>query len=295
MLYDVFSVGDRVVIDIPQGHRELGCTPRPNGTLATIVSFGTVYYGRVGNGGHKPGVYVNKEWAIVRDDLGDLEINTIFLALADEAAYQRRIASWRRQPRRGVQGAATRIGNLPHVPFWEGDIVRYVAKYFGEVKSHGNVRKIPEVERFVVVSIDYDRIGDTRYGSPFTAYQIADQFDAGWSRFVAHNELALIERGNVWNYYHGIPLRFADMTEKANFFLMVGETEMVRNPVSQDYVWSMPQALEAIHGGVGDAMTSSGISLCFSPAPRISLVKYHDRTLGRWVAKHVLETCGALS
>jgi hypothetical protein len=85
------------------------------------------------------------------------------------------------------------------------------------------------------------------------------------------------------------------MPEKANFFLMVGETEMVRNPVSQDNAWSMPQALEAIRGGVGDAMTSSGISLCFSQAPRMSLVKYHDRALGHWVAKHVLETCGALS
>jgi hypothetical protein len=90
-------VGDEVAITIPQENREWGYNPCPDGTKATILGFSEIHYGRLGNFGFKPGVYVNRACVNVRlPDGKEYSEYSGRLELTDKDEYERRLAAFRK-------------------------------------------------------------------------------------------------------------------------------------------------------------------------------------------------------
>jgi len=62
MIGETLQIGDTVKINIEDEARQWGYSPCPNDTLATVIGFSEIAYGRVRNFGQEPGIYLNCSW-----------------------------------------------------------------------------------------------------------------------------------------------------------------------------------------------------------------------------------------
>lgn len=289
MIDDVLQVGDEVVITIPQENRDWGYNPCPDGSKAIVLGFSEIAYGRINNFGYKPGFYVNRAWTRVRlEDGHEYSELSMRLELIDQAKYERRLDVWRKRRESGELKRAEFLHDLPDTPFWEGDRVRIL-----------RTKLTPPDEspwEAVITSIDYRDLGSTTLvGTPYPAYKISDKLGAGWHTSASGADMDLVERGNVWKFFHDEPLEFADLSEEATFFQLLGLIDDVRNPATGTYAWTKDEALETIKNGIGDAILVSSLRFSFDDPPNISVVKYRDEKLGRRVAAMTLEGFGVTS
>lgn len=274
-------LGDVVTIEIAKDNWDWGYRPFPQGTKATIVGFGEIAYGRTNNCCLPPGVYENNCWAYVEVDgkRYDDSISTCFLKLPEEVVEARRAEG-------GHPFDKPRLRDLPETKFWEEDKVRLSA--FG-LRRHasweGRYGNVP----MRLWGIDYDCIDRKRDdGSPWPFYKV-DLPDGG-STGLEERELELVERGNVWRYYHGEPLVFSSLEEEASLMKNMGFYEEVRNSRSGFYSWTLEETLESIEAGDVDGFTAGrGFSFGGESERRIDAVRFHDRDLGRRVAEATLK------
>ena len=102
--------------------------------------------------------------------------------------------------------------------------------------------------------------------------------------------MKLVERGDVWKFYHNEPLSFTDLKEEASFFTLIGHTEEVPNPANGRYRWTKEEALDTIREGSVHAISmDNGI---FGSGPHISARVFHNKELGARVAKATLQGFG---
>ncbi len=308
---DLLRVGDDVVINVPdetwrEGYRPLG---KQKGTSARIAGFGEVTVGRVDiNDDMRPGVYVNRAWPYVVIGEGlPLEISSYWLELKDQKEYERRVAEWQDEYKaKAAAGLPVLVfaeeeylRELPKTPFWEGDWVRVyrpcptVCVVYGDVdpdffKAMENGKKLTEMsppERLMVERICWDTAVD---GHP-TGYLVSTSFWAGWCAHVNETDMRLIERGDVWRYYHGQPLNFGSVAERARFFRLLGHFTNIRNPNTGFFAWQEGEADEAIRAAIADGLAAEG-SYNIAPLgePHAHPIRFRDRVLGELVRQATL-------
>lgn len=283
--------GDDVVITIPKENREWGYNPCADGTIGKILGFSEISYGRIGNFGNKPGVYVNRCWVKLRLQNGNEHTEySGRLELVDKVEYARRLAELHQfqAANPGEPPKSEFLRDLPESQFWEGDLVR-VHNRLGIPISLVGSSPDSDPNIFMVVSVDYDRISEEAkmIGRSYQAYDISPKAGAGWRISVSKEELTLVERGRVWKHYNNEPISFSDIKEEASFFDSLGHTDEVRNPVNSLYCWTKEQVLDAIREGtVHGFSVASGF---FGAAPSIRAIRFRNEDLGRRVAKATLE------
>ncbi len=290
MIDQLIRIGDEVVITIPQENREGGYNPCPDGTQATVLGFSEIHYGRIGNFGYKPGVYLNRACVKVRLPDGKEHIEySSRLELADTAEDDQRHTTFRmlqqEQPDHGRNKEFLR--DLPETPFWECDFVR-VGRLCGVMSVHSEIppNHLPDVLQ--VIGIDYRSLTEhTTIGTKYPAYQISYNLGTGWHTSANEDDMVLIERGLVWKFYHEMPITFRDTKDEAQFFEALGHTEEVRNPVNNLYDWTKEEVLEAIKKGLVHGFSvSRGF---FGARPLISAKRFKNEDLGQRVAQATLK------
>lgn len=271
MLGEVLSIGDQCSIKIPKENREWGYNPCPDGTIVTVTSFIDSYYGRTGNFGREPGVYQNGCWVNVSNGQKEWCENTGRLTLVDEEEYKHRVADWRVSPEK----YRVKLRDLPATAFWEGDFITCSAiKVFNWGKLY-------------IQGIDYQNIGNFCADgvTPMPIYMVSGIGVGGYTH-VGENECSLIERGNVWKYYHNEVINFASLAEEASFFDLLGHTYEVRNPANKLYSWTKDEVLEAIRQGIAHGFSvSNGL---FGSGPRPTAIRFKNEELGKRVAEATL-------
>lgn len=293
MIDELMRVGDEVVITIDKENREWGYNPCPDGTKATILGFSEIHYGRLGNFGFKPGVYVNRAWVKVRLPDGKEYCEwSGRLELTDKDEHERRLAAFRKLQQEQPDNWQSKefLRELPETPFWEGDFVRThgrsaVTSVYSEMPPDHD----PAV--FQIIGIDYHYLTErTQIGTKYPAYKISSKLGAGWNTSASEDEMVLVKRGPVWKFFHNEPITFGDIKEEAQFFESLGHTEEVRNPANNLYSWSKEEVLLAIKSGLVHGFSvGSGF---FGNGPSINAKRFKNEDLGRRVAQATLEGFG---
>lgn len=257
MLGSKYKIGQEIIINIPDENWSWGYRPvsKQNGVTGVITGFGTIVRERINNFGHKPGLYENKAWIYVTAE-GKLpfSISCCFI-----------------KPVKPEDCLATSeekfLAELEETKFWEGDII-----------------STAEYPRIKIVGVKY---GWNKEGEPML-YDISDDFGCGWYTSVREDMATLIERGNVWKYYHNEPMTFKDIEEEANFYKLLGLYDEVRNPRNNKYSWSLEEILDAIKEGYVDALSVSNGFMGMS-SPHNSAIKFRNEDLGNRVRPVVLK------
>lgn len=295
MIEEVLRIGDEVTLTIPEENRQWGYNPCPDGTNATVLGFSETYYGRIGNLGFKPGVYVNRYW--VKLHMQDGREHTEFIArleLADKNEYERRVTEFSKAQQEGPRDFHDNkefIRELPETPFWEGDKVHVNARLALTVVT-GEMPPDYDPDIFTIVGIEFYRLNQkTKIGTKYPAYNISDKLGSGWHTSANEDDMKLIKRGNVWKFYHGEPLQFADIREEADLFMMLGRYKEVRNPKTGYYSWTKEEVLEAIKNGTVHTFSlGRGIfEFIWDPPTRISAYEFMDVNLGERVRQATIK------
>ena len=285
MIGEVIQIGDQVIITIEKESREWGYNPCPDGTKATVVGFSDIYWGRINNCCRKPGLYINKAWVKLKLKNGQ-EITEWSgrLKLVDQKKYENRVKQWREDFHNGCV-IDEPISPLPETPFWEGDQIRVRGRSSLTVITSETPKKDPEI--YIITRINYHYLKSyTNNGSKWPAYDISDSLNAGWHTSANEDDIKLVERGNVWKYYHNEPLTFPDLEKEANFFYLLGEYKEMRNPKSGNYAWTKDEILIAIGEEIVDGfMVSTGL---FGFSNSDHAIKYYNEDLGRRVRNATL-------
>ncbi|MDO8425027.1 MAG: hypothetical protein Q7T01_00720 [bacterium] len=294
MLGDVLGIGDEVVVTVDPEKRAEGYNPCPDGTGGTVVGFGEVMVGRIHNWGLRPGVYRNQSCPKVELlDGSHIDISIVHLMLTDAREYERRRDVYDAENRADVDLVARLkrrapgnfLRELPDTPFWEGDWVhtRAIGARWATARA---MSLIPDPELFQVTGIDDEQRGQrTQESTSPSAYYIADHLDAGWHMCAAAEDLVLVHRGPVWQFYHDERPRFNTLAEEARFYELLGRVDEVRNPIRQASIWMYDEALVAIADGIADGFASRDRLL----GPSHDLVRFHDRDVGERVRAATLQ------
>ncbi len=293
MIDELARIGDEVVVIIPQENREWGYDPCPDGTKATIFGFSEIYYGRLGNLGYKPGVYVNRAWAKVRLENGhEYSECTGRLELTDKIEYERRLAEFRKYQQENPDNwrSSEFLRDLPETPFWEGDFVH--ARGRSAITSvYGQMPPDRDPDVFQIIGIDYEFLAEkTQIGTKYPAYRISSELGAGWNTSTREDDMVLVERGPVWKFFHDEPITFGDIKEEAQFFDLLGHAKEVRNPANGLFEWTKEEVLDAIRNGVAHGFLVNGGF--FGSGPHIQAKRFNNEDLGRRLALATIEGFG---
>lgn len=285
----LLEIGEDVIITIPKEHQKSADSPYPSGARATILAFGEIHYGRTGNTGFKPGVYVNHSLAKVRLENGHEYMEFVGrLKLADQAEWRRRMVAAQKYLEENPDAWLGRkfLRELPETPFWEDDIVR-VSSTPGITSLSNTMLPGRDLHVFEIVGIDYGFLYEkTQSGAKYPAYKISSELCAGWNTSASEDDMVLIERGRVWKYFHDEPITFENITKEAQFFAALGHTEELRNPIDGTYTWTRDEVLAAIRNGTVHGFSTGGF---FGNGMRVSARRFRDEDLGRRVAQATLE------
>lgn len=205
------------------------------------------------------------------------------------------------------RGRDERIGDLPETKFWEGDLVRVTCKHPSYAadpvinvqswltpEAWEERKKLnPDPTVCVITRVGYSDINKTcNDGSPYPMYSISYKLGGGMCMSFTEAEIELVERGNIWKWYHDEPIEFGSLQEEANFAKLVSECEEVMNPKRKLYLWSLDEALQAIRDGIAHGFNTSTFSLVpiseGTPA-RIVVHRFNNEELGKRVAAATLE------
>lgn len=148
----------------------------------------------------RPGIYLDARYAMVRLENGsEVEMWDGYFQLTDAAREAERLAA-------NKKAEPVFLRDLPDTPLWEGD----------KVCSESD-RLLPKRQgaTLVVVRIDYEILG---YLDCHPYLISSALFNSGWGLQMWSSELTLVERGNVWNYHHGLPLSFENKRDEEKFF-----------------------------------------------------------------------------
>jgi hypothetical protein len=277
---DLLRVGDMVKINFPQESLDWGCGKGTQGKIGPIVKFGEIDYGYNHNYGQKPGMYENKSWANVFIDGKEFHVSTCHVDGIDIPTD--------RKPEKGKW-----LRELPETKVWPGDKVSYTS-------DQKNNNWVEEHNPFTVARIDYSNMGQFCNDGITPMPIIVMDIDGGGTVSVREREVTLIERGNIWKWYHHEPIAFATIQEEASFYHSIGRTHEVRNPKKQLYAWDdavdangkkyPKEALEAIRDGLGHTMNVT--NLPFSYRAHLSVYKFDDEEVGQRVRKATLAGFG---
>lgn len=255
---EVLQVGNVLIVSVAKENREWGYNPAPDGTRVVVTGFHTTYRGRCGEFGRKPGKYIlnDRPTVVTENEHNPVDIGSFHLRREDGSNIPMDLD--------GVW-----VSELPKLPFFEGDTVSIVRGFNG---SNENV---------VIVRISYNDINTkcTDGVTPYPIYTISPSMSAGITTAARESDLSLVERGNVWKYYHGESLSFPDLATEAQFYdVQLGRTKDVRNESIGLFSWTIEEAVNAVRQGNGDSISvSAGL---FGSKQRPYVKKFLDDDVG---------------
>jgi hypothetical protein len=253
MLGELIQIGDKLTVKIERESRSCGYNPCPDGTIVVVVGFSEYYEPRYNN--HRsPGVYENKAWAKIQDENGKVW------------------AEW--------------SGRL-HCEDEEKKLKEWHSA--GRPKNEKFLRDLPQDKFYPLDKVLANGKEYTVYGREYhwekQPYRI---YDVGHT-YVDESKIVLKSRGNCWNYYHNLPMFFANIEEEAYFYKNINQSKSIPNPNCPElpYSWTLEEALEQIKKRNGDALSLSG-GLFSSNMSHLEVIKFNDLELGERVAKYVI-------
>ena len=281
ILSEVLRIGDEVILKVDSERRIWTDTYKDvlDGTKGVVCGFfdAVIYVPRVPVLSEKPGVYHQKGSVSIWLPDGRIVPGDWSVEMVDRDEERRRSAAIR--DKNGlIRTTQVRLGDLPPTKFWEKDKV-YV--HFPNDEYAGTIGRI-----------DYNFMHKHRdNGSPWPFYDI--NLTQGGTMSAEESWIELVERGNVWKYYHDEPLTFTDLKEEADFFQLIGQTEDVCNPKNNLYSWTKEEALEAIRNGLAHGFTAgSSFFTGFGGRPHLNAKRFKNEELGKRVAQATLEGHG---
>lgn len=282
MIHVLVELGDRVIIKTEKSCNQV----YPRGTIATVIGFSESYRGRIHNFGSKPGVYVNKMWVTIRLENGFKDTKSSGdIELINKAEYARRVTAFEKlqQEQSNNWSENEFLRELPETPFWEGDFVCVPKQDTSMIVICTETPPQDPLEIFQINRIDYLHTNEPNY----PAYEISDRLGSGWHTSATADDIALLERGPVWKYYHGETITFNSIEEEAKFFDLLGHDDEVRNPINGKYLWTKKEVLDAIRKGFAHGFSIS--DSIGTGTPRITALHFRDEELGRRVAQATLQ------
>ena len=266
-LTEILKIGDRVVFTVSAERRAHTDTYNniPDGTIGVVCGFydAVVYESRIPVYMLVPGVYHSKGAPSVLLSDGRIVPGSWVITMVDKEEEKRRSAMMR--DINGIlQTKYTRLGDLPETKFWEDD------KVLVNFPS-GHELPVP----MTISLIDYNKW--PFYDVLYPERQGMTAAEESW--------ITLVERGNVWKYYHNEPIVFADLQEEATFATRIGQTTEVRNPVSGRFDWTKEEVLAAIQAGTVHGFSISNL---FRTSHIVAKL-FKDENLGKRVAEETLK------
>ena len=262
------QIGDILIVAVAKENREWGYSPAPDGTRVIVTEFNTRYRGRVNEFGRKPGKYsFNDNPITAREDNGEvISVGGYHLKFEDGYSISMDIdGEW--------------VGELPELPFWEGDTVTTGRDMFGR-----------DTNEVIVTRIAYDDIHTkcTDGVTPYPIYTISPSMTAGVTTAARESDLTLVRRGDVWKYYHGEPMHFDSVVDEAKFYDgQLGRTKDVRNETIGLFSWTIEEAVNAVREGKGDAISVT--PRLFGSKQRPYVKQFIDREIGERVRTETLK------
>lgn len=222
----------------------------PDGTYGTIIGFQrcNFFIGRNSQEFQKAGEYQSNGEPIILWDNGSTEtINLNSIAFVDQSLNQIR-------PNDGKYIKAFKtcifIAPLPLTKVVEGAIVKVQYKLSGIIDT------------LVVTSISYKDINKKCIDNitPYPIYQgktIGE--DPTYTTFSDAEIIEVITMGNYWAWENNNKsyLKFNDITDEVYFYKSLGFCEQVKNPISDDYGWSVKDVVEALNNNEIDVVFDS--------------------------------------
>ena len=251
------EIGDKATINVCKENREWGYDPLPDGTEVTVVSFSTIYKGRLHCA--NPGLYENRcYYTVITKDGKEVNIGDFHL----EYDHSNR-----------PYHNGNRLGDLPKTDLVELDLVRLTNR--------------SEKPLTRIVDIEYHQIGETTIqGTPWPIYTVKYE-DGSGTTSVAFENCELIERGNCWKEENGEPLVFSSLEDEANYASQRRRYTEVRNPIYGNYRWdNKEQQLDALEKRIGHGLHGSNTPMI---GASVSVIKFHDETLGEKVRQFTLK------
>jgi hypothetical protein len=249
-----------------------------DGTSATIVGFQEIDFGLIRNDGMLPGIYRNCHLIEIIFFNGtkvfekDEEINPVG-KISSQASPK---SSTETRNKRKHTLDYDRPLPLPH--FWECDFVKIRNNHSLQQKAK---LTFTASENLLIVEVDYLAIEARQTkGLSLPCYEISDSLHNITTMTVKEEDLELVERGNVWNYYHQQLIYFNDLKTKAEFHHLLGKTQEIKNPNGSSF-WSFDEAQERITAGLAHGVVGHSKDKC-------SLIMFYDKSVGDAVARQTL-------
>lgn len=247
-------IGDDVVLDL-KDRKIKGVS---DGETVTILRFLELHEGRTVGIGIPPGLWTNYAWAIVRDARGtEHEISTYDLLPAPGHDI--------------VRVGRELIRELPDTPFWEDDVV-----------------EVFDGRRGYVSTIDYLEV--EKPGSDRPVYQV--RF-SGSSQSFHRRSLDLVERGNVWKFYHGEEMEFESAADEASFYHRISHATSVTNTAQGTSTFPWEQAVEVLRNGEADMIWHNWAVATSDPGYNVECYTIDDPEVGERCRMEFLEQLDA--
>lgn len=266
-------IGDRVMMAVSS--KDEGWSRRAvlNGIQGTVIGYRRYrrFQARIGIYLESPGEYERNGAAIVRWDSGEFDTpsmhDVVFVDVDNRRTRMDDTAAnlaWE---------VAERVGELPALPVWEHDLVRFLP-------NRERLSPWPEEPVLMVTHINYEHLGDVCNDgtTPYPVVQIEPRSQNQGRITVRLDDIELADRGNVWWWHHDKDrCRFVDLRDEVAFHRLLGLATQVRNPTSQNYSWNTADILAAATAGLID-VCNVGQQL-FSINSVVSAYKLHDADL----------------
>jgi hypothetical protein len=246
------DIGGQAVVNL-RGSQVKGLT---DGELVTIVDFATRFEGRTAGVGVPPGLWRNYAWAEVRNSRGIVQyIHTSDLQPLPEHDV--------------VHLPRVLVRELPDTQFWEDDIV-----------------EVFDGRRGCVSFIDFDALERPVGDQP--VYHVRMVGRQSNERFHAR-ALDLVERGDVWRFYHGEPLEFGSAADEASFHHRISHVTSVANVAHDTMAFSWDQAVEALRTGDADMIWHNWAVPSADPGYSVNCYTIDDPEVGERCRLEFLE------
>lgn len=252
------NVGDDVVLDL-RGRRLRGIA---DGETVTIVDFHELHEGRATGIGVPPGLWKNYSYATIRDARGgEHEIHTSDLLPLPGRDY--------------VELPRQLVRELPDTPFWEEDVVE---TYEGR-RGH-------------VFLIDYPEIENPT--SDYPAYRV--RFPGSGADMHYHaRALDLVERGNIWRYYHGADMEFSGVADEAAFYHRISQVTGIRSESTGLFSFTWDEAVQALRDGQADMIWHNWAVATSDPGYHVNCYVIEDPEVGERCRQALLEDIEAIA
>ena len=275
------KIGDRVMVNTDDKDQHGWA----NGLLGTVIGYyECITYETINSyPWRKPGKYRSNGNPYVLWDSGTVDRPSLHdICFADEVENHTHDIRAKDMVYRELFETHVWIDDLPKTKYNIGNIVQLVSSEFFE--SFGTT--------VVIESIDYYRVGEFCSDdiTPYPVYRIRS-IDGGGSTSVRDLDIIkVISPGNYWFWQNDkSKLAFKDLKDEVSFYVSIGKVREVKNPKTNDYAWTIDEAVDAVQKGDVDVIKmSSGF---FGALPSLSVMKFEEgfEVLAQRVRRVILE------